>query len=561
MPRFRRALLPALILMALLPAAASATTLSFNGSNTLTVTGTEGVDKVGLSSTTLNGGKFTIQDATGAALTAPAGCQQDSASMVHCPLSITVVNATMGGGEDQYDQYNDGIADTVSGGAGNDKINGSVAGDDPAKTAVDVINGDDGNDELFAGSGAGSQCNGGAGDDYMRCFYGLPGQVFTHNGGPGRDDIVGGDSNDLINGDAGNDERLSGQKGNDVIHGGDGDDGVTNLYAAMDGGEGADQIYGDAGRDKLWEDRNMDRKQFWSLDDQANDGADSDDNGQPDEGDNIHSDVEDVQGGYDDDTIVGSAANNKLHGGSIGNDILVGLAGDDDLFTGISGDKDVADGGDGNDKVQGNGTLVGGNGNDQVTGQGGADLLDLGPGTDTADAGDGNDVVKAADGAVDTIGCGVGADVAEVDSSDVVNKDPGSLCETTKVVAAGSGGGAQDGTGNPNATATQLILGTTGTFKKMVATFGATAPGPGVIVAKVTTVPGKASAAAVTTLGKLTKVIAKGGKIKLAIKLKGKVAKKLVRKKKFKVVLTTRFTPPGGKPGASVKKTVTLKRK
>jgi len=487
-------------------------------------------------------------------------------SEIWCPEgSIKSVDATLGGGDDTYDNYISGIADTISGGDGNDELSGKVAGDDAGKAAVDLMNGDAGNDELSAGSGPGTTCNGGIGNDYIRCFYVPAGQVAHHNGGPGNDDIVGGDSNDVIHGDAGNDTRLSGGKGDDQVFGDDGDDGSIGVSDNMSGDAGADVISGGAGIDRVVEDRNEDLKQYWSLDDVANDGSDSDASGAADEGDNIKSDVENFEGGYDDDTIVGSASNNLLDGGTLGNDVVLGLGGDDVLYGGTSG-TDLTDGGEGNDKVSGNGHVIGGNGNDELNGYGDNGLLEPGPGTDTVSAGGGNDVVRAVDGAVDTIGCGVGADIAEVDSTDVVNtNDDGDNCEQVKVTGAAGGGtpGGQNPTGNPNATAVQMILGAAGTFKGSTARFSATAPGPGVIQATVTTAgkAARAAAAKAAVLGKANKVVAKAGKVSLSVKLKGKAFKKLKRKKKFKVVLTTRFTPPGGKPGPAVKKTVTLKRK
>ena len=355
---------------------------------------------------------------------------------------------------------------------------------------------------------------------------------------------------------------LAGEAGGSERHGGDGDDGSIGVSDHISGDEGADQIFGDAGVDRLVEDRNDDLKQFWSPDDQPNDGADNDENGVPDEGDNIHSDVENVTGGYDDDTIVGSGANNLLHGGSLGNDTIVGDAGDDELYTGISGRSDSADGGEGNDEILGNGLLLGGPGNDQIHGQSDNDLIDAGPGTDTVSAGSGNDVVRTADGAIDQIGCGTGGDIAEVDSLDVVNTtDPGEICETVKVVAASSPIG-QNPTGNPVASAVELILGGTGTIRGSAAKFGLTAPGPGVIAATVLA-PGKGARASArqAVLGKVRKVITKAGKVSLIVRLKGKTANRLRRKRSFKVVLSTRFTPKGGKAGPTRKRTVTLRRK
>lgn len=580
------ALLVALIALLALPAGASATSTASLDGRTLTITGSSGPDFVSVNYRDYGGPPGVIVADSSGGITPGANCQQEGANEVRCPTAMpangNLITSTvnLGDGDDDYAVYLNGIADTVEGGNGDDELDGRVAGEIGGVMATDIINGGEGNDELGAGSGPGTTCNGGGGDDRITCFYVTTG--VTVNGGPGRDTVQGGDGPDKINGDGGNDPSLQGLKGNDIIHGGDGDDGNQGPSDLIAGGEGADEIYGDAGVDRVVEDRNQDRKQFWSLDDQPNDGADLDDTGGADEGDNIHSDVENVSGGFDDDTIVGSAANNTLHGGTLGNDTISGLGGDDTIFTGISGDQDSADGGDGNDKVQGNGTLRGGAGNDTVDGQGGNDLIEPGPGIDTVSADDGNDVVRAVDGEVDTIGCGIGADVAEVDSSDVVNKDSGDLCETTTVTqapapggggagpgGAGPGGGSgpgQNPTGNPNATAIQLILGRSGTLRGGVAAFAVTAPGPGVIVGQVDAVGGRARAAQRrrARLGTIRKVVSKAGRVTLRIRLKPrtKAHRRLLKRKRVTVKLTTRFTAAGSDDPAKVQtRKVVLKRR
>jgi hypothetical protein len=127
--------------------------------------------------------------------------------------------------------------------------------------------------------------------------------------------------------------------------------------------------------------------------------------------------------------------------------------------------------------------------------------------------------------------------------------------------AGGGGGPVQDQAGNPNATAVKLLLGGTGTFTGRAASFAVTAPGPGRIAATVLAAGGaKASAAKATVLGKLTKKVSKAGKVKLKVTLKGRAARKLLRHRTVKVVLSTRFTPAGGTAGPAVKRTVKLKR-
>ena len=64
------------------------------------------------------------------------------------------------------------------------------------------------------------------------------------SGGAGRDTITGAGENDTLNGD-GNDDTISGFGGADVVHGGTGNDRLTD-----DAGEG-DQLFGDDGNDTL----------------------------------------------------------------------------------------------------------------------------------------------------------------------------------------------------------------------------------------------------------------------------------------------------------------------
>ena len=111
-----------------------------------------------------------------------------------------------------------------------------------------------------------------------------------------------------------------------------------------------------------------------------------------------------------------------------------------------------------------------------------------------------------------------------------------------------------------------MILGATGSFKGSVATFAVTAPGAGIVEATVTAAgkARKASASAsrrAKVRGKVTKGVAEAGKVALKIKLKGKAARRLERKKSFRVKLATVFTPIGGSAQPKVTRTVTLKRR
>lgn len=95
------------------------------------------------------------------------------------------------------------VATVISGGAGNDKIEGT-----PFADFID----------------------GGAGDD-------------TIDGYAGADQLHGGSGADLVTGGTGND-RLFGEAEDDTLYGGDGDD-------ILDGGDGNDWVFGNGGRDIL----------------------------------------------------------------------------------------------------------------------------------------------------------------------------------------------------------------------------------------------------------------------------------------------------------------------
>jgi hypothetical protein len=124
---------------------------------------------------------------------------------------------------------------------------------------------------------------------------------------------------------------ISGGAGGDRLIGGDGTDTLYGESGADDlrGGGGGDLAF--YGGDLLSEDIRV------SLDDVADDGVAG-------EGDNVHSDVEDVWAGHGNDVLIGSSGANSLDG-SAGDDRLVGGSGGDALY-GDAGD-DVIDARDG----------------------------------------------------------------------------------------------------------------------------------------------------------------------------------------------------------------------
>ena len=189
-------------------------------------------------------------------------------------------------------------------------------------------------------------------------------------GGSGGDTLRGGDGDDLITGGAGEDSinagigsnHIDAGAGNDTItvqSFSDGNGGVNTGTDTIDGGDGIDTLvnqgfqYVDLGAGIA---HNPPPQFSW----QATNSA-------------TLLNIENVSGGYGNDTIIGSAAANVLDG-FVGNDSIDGGAGNDTVL-----------GGDGND------TLAGGDGNDSVLGGAGDDWFKADAGVDTLTGGAGLD--------------------------------------------------------------------------------------------------------------------------------------------------------------------------
>lgn len=167
-----------------------------------------------------------------------------------------------------------------------------------------------------------------------------------------------------------------------LVHLGPGDDKAVGGGAGyvVDGGLGADDLHGAPA--PRWPPFNGQAVVYWNskrrvtvtADNKANDGARG-------EHDNVHSDVHEVDGSANGDTIRGFAAES----GYGGNDLLQGSRHRD--------------------------TLYGGPGNDVLVGRGGRDTL-----MDDR----GNNIFRARDHSVDHISCGTGHDTVYADRHDVI---------------------------------------------------------------------------------------------------------------------------------------------
>ncbi|EJM88947.1 MULTISPECIES: peroxidase family protein [unclassified Pseudomonas] len=355
----------------------------------------------GLGADALNGGAGNdtyVVDNVGDLITEAVGGGTDLVQTAFASylLDANVENLTYTGAGN-FTGTGNALANTITGGVGNDLLDGGAgadrmvggAGNDTyiVDAATDVVvevagGGTDtvqtslasytlsGNVENltytgvgnFAGSGNGlnNVITAGAGND-------------TLNGGGGNDILTGNSGNDTLNGDAGNDQLVGGI-GTDTLNGGNGDD-------SLDGGDGADTLNGGAGSDTL----------LGGLGDDSLDGGTGTDL---------------LQGGDGNDTLLGGDANDTLLGG-IGNDFIDGGTGNDTVTGGAGNDMMVAS--NGNDIFM----FSAGFGVDQIIGfdanaAGGQDRLDISAMNITAATFAGS--VTIADVGADTLVSFAGAD-------------------------------------------------------------------------------------------------------------------------------------------------------
>ncbi len=286
-------------------------------------------------------------------------------------------------------------ADTVDGGAGDDRIFGG-AGDDSLSggagndtlsggDGADTLSGGDGDDVLLLGADGDAVLDGGAGRDRISGEgVSLPLVIDlaagTANGAPilGFEDAGGGSGADSLAGDGG-DNRLAGGSGDDTLNGRAGDD-------TLEGGRGADLLAGGEGTDGADYSGSLAGIRV-ALDGTAGQGGHA-------EGDQL-SGIENLTGSNYSDSLTGDGSDNRILGlngtdtlaGLDGADTLDGGAGDDGIFGGQG--HDVLAGGIGRD------ALAGGAGDDTLEGGAGRDTLGGGAGGDTYvwNAGDGDDVI------------------------------------------------------------------------------------------------------------------------------------------------------------------------
>src|SRR3954471_7105799 len=215
------------------------------------------------------------------------------------------------------------------------------------------------------------------------------------------------DKNDVVHVQSDRFATLNGGLGNDRLFGGSEADTLV-------GETGGDVMSGGGGTDTAdYSDRTAPLD--LTIDGTANDGESG-------EGDNVLTDVENLNGGGADDNLTGSAHKN----------VISGLGGDD-YIQGV-GAADSLNGGDGNDGILAGGgsdSVYGSTGNDFLNGDGGSDTLYGGLGDNTLRGAPGDDSLYSNGGTTtDSDLCGTGTDSATVDVHDTVLAD----CESVTVV-------------------------------------------------------------------------------------------------------------------------------
>jgi Ca2+-binding RTX toxin-like protein len=362
--------------------------------------------------------------------------------------------------------------------------------------------------------------------------------------GDGDDHVTGGPTSDTIAGGPGHDQLIGGDA-SDSIDGGSGDDKVDNAgFSATVGTSaynGADDLRGGDGND-LVSYYPMTSPLTISVDDQANDPG----------GDNVHSDVEQVEGGAADDTITGNEGANKLFG-SRGTDIISGRGGNDDLNGDIGIDQLSGD--------AGNDTVNGGSNGDVIDGGAGVDSLVGDTSCESAGCG-GPDRINARDGEGDNVVCRDDADTVQADSTDAVAGD----CE---MVERGGGtdigeydGGGGDGNGPAITGALSGRAPRIGKALKSGVTL-AYSCNEACGISGQAVVSGKDAhglkLAKTVVVARGTSAVGQAGRGKLKLKFTRKARKMLRSRKKLKLKVTLVAVDGAGNP-STLKRTITLKR-
>ncbi|MEZ5101099.1 MAG: calcium-binding protein [Thermoleophilia bacterium] len=324
-----------------------------------------------------------------ASITVTLGDQDDVGGKLQPSVTVPLtLNADAGN-----DTFTGGSGrDTMNGGPGNDTLNGG-SGNDAMNGGADndVLNGDDGED-TFAGSAddpGADTFSGGPGNDTVS-YASSPQAVIVRiddirNDGIANEDDVrsdvetvigsrfddqligsaasnalqGGPGSDVLEGLGGNDlllgtDLIAQDVARDVMRGGDGNDTLVDGGGVdvLEGGDGNDWLWMGPGADVISGGPGIDLADYGqavypnccnrgglnvSIDGVANDGY-------PGEGDNVLTDVENLQGGLWGDVLSGGPGLNVISGGAGADTILVRDGAPDVVFCSADeGDTVVAD--------------------------------------------------------------------------------------------------------------------------------------------------------------------------------------------------------------------------
>jgi hypothetical protein len=387
----RRAATAGVAALALLPAVASAGSITYEGDTLVVRTSPGQADDVTVAGE--EAGRVSISSAGSSTFPADRCTQLDVQYAIHCDIPARL-RVELGDGDDRLVVSHTtpaGLEVTGLGQAGKDELK-AIDGQSP------VVFDGGADDDILRSEGGGDVLRGGSGDDALL-------------GNGGADVLEGGDGRDTLTGDA------CGTPAADVLDGGSGYDTLTDWG---DCGPGSDK-----------------RPVTVTVNGLADDGR-------PGEGDDVR-DLDHLQL-YVPATVIGSdgAEAVEVFAPSDAVSTIQGRGGADDLRTGDG--RETIDGGSGDDRVEGgygNDTLTGGPGKDEIHGD--STAAQCGGNGQSCTLPFGNDTIQARDGEADSIDCGAGQDRVVADAADVVAAD----CEAVERPGGGTttGGGTGAGTG------------------------------------------------------------------------------------------------------------------
>ncbi len=308
--------------------------LIFGGAGDDHLTGGSGRDLLvgGLGADTFTGGAgvdtVSYTDHTASVRADPTSSNDDGSLSEHDTINADVENIWGGSGND-YLTGSDG-PNELRGGGGNDYLNGLLGADvTDGGSGVDTVS-YSGHVTAVTADLEPSTTDGSSGEgDKITTAENL-------TGGSGNDTLIGDNNTNTLSGSSGNDV-LIGKGGYNHLSGGSGDDlllGGINTDI-LDGGVGKDSIYGGAGYDTVSYATRFSGVTV-RLDQSGYDDGNALD-GVVGARDKIDASVENVDGGYGSDVIVGTAGSNELHGNA-GIDFLYGGGGHDYIYGGTQYD-------------------------------------------------------------------------------------------------------------------------------------------------------------------------------------------------------------------------------